>query len=395
MQSAVDDMKSGGQPTNGYMTVDMMRFLAALTVVWNHAWNLFAPSSEAVAGPWLSVYRSAGFGPDAVRVFFVISGYWITASIMRKAEAGSWTWGSYLIDRLSRLWIVLVPVLIIGLLLDVSARFLFAFPRYADFDFIGLHNYDLADRLTPQAFLGNLVFLQNIVVEPFGSNLPLWSLANEFWYYIWFPAFYLVFRRKVSVMTLLSVVTLILFIHTNVAEGFPIWLLGSLVYVVTQHTGGKLHAAPAVPRYGAVAIALAAFLATLAYTHLSPISWLVDGLIEGVGFSLLLAAVIAFNVGIPKLLSPLAIYGAQASFSLYLLHFPVLLFAASLLTGGRVFAPGPEALAMALGMSAFLVAAAWAFSRVTEKHTGWMRRRLTSLLLRPRAPAAKRDGASA
>src|SRR5215510_11507706 len=119
-------MKSAGQPTNGYMTVDMMRFLAALTVVWNHAWNLFAPSFDEVTGPWLAVYRSAGFGPDAVRVFFVISGYWITASIMRKADAGSWTWGSYLIDRLSRLWIVLLPVLALGLLLDLSGRYLFS-----------------------------------------------------------------------------------------------------------------------------------------------------------------------------------------------------------------------------------------------------------------------------
>jgi peptidoglycan/LPS O-acetylase OafA/YrhL len=388
-------MKSVGQPTSGYLTVDMMRFLAALTVVWNHAWNLFAPSLEEIHGFWRLVYQSAGFGPDAVRVFFVISGYWITASIMRKIDAGSWTWPSYLIDRLSRLGIVLVPVLVIGLVLDLSARYLFNFPRYSDFDFIALQNYDLAERMTPQAFFGNLVFLQNIYVPPFGSNLPLWSLANEFWYYVWFPAFFLVFRRKISVMTLLSVVTIVLFIQTNVAEGFPIWLLGSLIYVVTQRLGARFHGTNKTMRYGAVSAGMAVFLASLAYTHIYPISWMADGMIEGVAFSLLMIAVIAFNVGIPRLLHPLATYGAEASFSLYLLHFPVMLFVASVLTGGQVFPPGPLALALALGMSAFLIAVAWAFSRVTEKHTGWMRRRLTALLARLHAPREKSGGAGA
>jgi hypothetical protein len=34
------------------------------------------------------------------------------------------------------------------------------------------------------AFLGNFAFLQTICVPIFGTNGPMWSLANEFWYYI-------------------------------------------------------------------------------------------------------------------------------------------------------------------------------------------------------------------
>jgi peptidoglycan/LPS O-acetylase OafA/YrhL len=43
------------------------------------------------------------------------------------------------------------------------------------------------DHLGPEVLLGNLVFLQAILVPTWGSNGPLWSLAFEFWFYIWFP----------------------------------------------------------------------------------------------------------------------------------------------------------------------------------------------------------------
>ena len=68
---------------------------------------------------------------------------------------------------------------------------------------------------------------------------------------------------------------------------------------------------------------------------------------------------------------------------------------AGTLNGGQVFPPGLLALTRALGISAFLIAVAWAFSRVTEKHTGWMRRRLTALLARFYGPHEKSGGAGA
>ena len=77
-------MQPAAAPTNGYLTVDLMRFLAAVTVVWAHVWGVLTPFDDTATGVWKAVYISAGFGQDAVRVFFIISGYWITASIMRK-----------------------------------------------------------------------------------------------------------------------------------------------------------------------------------------------------------------------------------------------------------------------------------------------------------------------
>lgn len=381
-------MQSAGNPVNAYVTIDFMRFLAAFAVLWSHAWGMVVPPFSAGIDAWRPVYWSAGFGANAVCVFFVISGYWITATILRRTQAGTWTWRNYLTDRMSRLYIVLVPALIIGLLLDGSSRFLLNLPRYSDFDFMTNENVDIAASLTPQAFLGNLVFLQNIYVPTFGSNGPLWSLTNEFWYYIWFPAILLAFRGKLSAVTAITVLTMILFAQSNVTQGFLIWLLGSLVYVVTDRIGAGLRKVRPPLRFIAVGAAFLVFIASLLATRIWPGSWLIDGLVVGGGFSVLLATVIALDVGLPKILHPLSVYGARASFSLYLVHFPVLMFAASVLFAGQVFPAGPAAIAAAIGLTLAMVALGWFFSLLTEKHTPAVRKRLTEMFAPRGKPVA-------
>lgn len=381
-------MQATGNPVNAYVTIDFMRFLAAFAVLWSHAWGMVVPPFSAGIDAWRPVYWSAGFGANAVCVFFVISGYWITATILRRTQAGAWTWRNYLTDRMSRLYIVLIPALIIGVILDGTGRFLLDLPRYSDFDFMTNENIDIAASLTPQAFLGNLVFLQNIYVPTFGSNGPLWSLTNEFWYYIWFPAILLAFRGKFSALTAFAVVTMILFTQSNVTEGFLIWLLGSLVYVVTDRIGAGLRNIRAPLRFIAVGAAFLIFIASLLATRIWPGTWLIDGLVVGGGFSVLLATVIALDVGLPKILHPLSVYGARASFSLYLVHFPVLMFAASVIFAGQVFAPGPEALAAAIGLTLAMVALGWFFSLLTEKHTPAVRKRLTEMFAPRGKPVA-------
>ena len=375
-------MQPAAAPTNGYLTVDLMRFLAAVTVVWAHVWGVLTPFDDTATGVWKAVYISAGFGQDAVRVFFIISGYWITASILRKSGKGSWTWPSYFIDRFSRLWLVLIPALLIGLALDYSGRFVLDLPRYSDFDFVTMKDVDIATSLTPEAFFGNLTFLQTVCVPTFGSNAPLWSLTNEFWYYIWFPALLFMFRGKLSIMTLVTLATMVLFYNSGVTSAFLIWLLGSAVYVVTNRIGATWRTKPALVRNSAVAASLALFLATLAATHLWSVSWLVDGLIVGIGFSILLTVIIAFDVGIPKILHSGSAYGAKASYSLYLIHFPLMLFLASTVFAGQVFVAGPFALMAAIGLTLALVAFGWLFGMATEAHTGKVRNYLSSLLLR-------------
>ena len=54
-------------------------------------------------------YFVSNYGHTAVIVFFLLSGYFVGGSVLRQVEAGTWSWQRYLTERMSRLWIVLIP----------------------------------------------------------------------------------------------------------------------------------------------------------------------------------------------------------------------------------------------------------------------------------------------
>ena len=66
---------------------------------------------------------------------------------------------------------------------------------YGDFHAVQDVNLSVAPR-SVTAFIGNMFGLQTILVPSFGGNFPLWSLANETWYYILFPLLVLVLRGR-------------------------------------------------------------------------------------------------------------------------------------------------------------------------------------------------------
>ena len=52
-------------------------------------------------------------GYQAVMVFFVLSGYFISSTVLRSINENRWSWSDYLIKRVTRLWIVLIPALVL------------------------------------------------------------------------------------------------------------------------------------------------------------------------------------------------------------------------------------------------------------------------------------------
>src|SRR5207237_4651180 len=93
------------------------------------------------------------------------------------------------VRRLSRLWTVLIPALLVVLLLDTVGRTFFASSAYYSGSplFHGVAPTSDATHLSPVEWFGNAAFLQGYWVHPFGTDGPLWTLAYEFWYYLLFP----------------------------------------------------------------------------------------------------------------------------------------------------------------------------------------------------------------
>jgi peptidoglycan/LPS O-acetylase OafA/YrhL len=165
---------------------------------WENLGKLYPP--DGLTPTANSVPQGKGqitIGNEAVMIFFVLSGYLVGGGVLRALSRNTWSWRDYLIKRLTRLYVVLIPALLLGVALDFAGLYLRPSPTSIYAGPPGqtlLH--DVADRLTLPVIAGNAVFLQGARVRTAGTNVSLWSLTNEFWYYIAFQVLLLALSKK-------------------------------------------------------------------------------------------------------------------------------------------------------------------------------------------------------
>lgn len=352
-----------------FLWMDAMRSLAALAVVVSHARDLMM---RDYAGPALFApfYAATGLGHSGVVVFFVLSGFWISRAVLARLDQPSF-WPGYLIDRLSRLLIVLVPALVIGGLCDWLGANYLGLPIYSGA--AGPHSIEqpVAQQLGAWGFIGNLLFLQTILVPAWGSNGPLWSLAYEFWYYVWFPALaLLLIWRKAGVALLALAVALA---NPEIAIGFASWLVGLALLQ-------RLERKPLAAYQNRTITILAVGLFFGALLTSGSIKFVGSDFLLALCFGLFLLALTRGQVRFPAFLALLATFGRQSSFSLYAIHFPVLALAAGLSLDGERLAPSAVSIGLVLALTSLCIGLGWVFSRLTERHTAalrdWLRARL-------------------
>ena len=114
-------------------------------------------------------------------IFFVLSGFLISNSIKNALERDIWNWKLYAINRLCRLWIVLLPCLILTLFWDQLTQHLTSTVFYSGSRFGELNIGPYPEQYDSglQAFFLNLFHMQSMLGPTYGSNTPLWSLAND------------------------------------------------------------------------------------------------------------------------------------------------------------------------------------------------------------------------
>src|SRR4051794_19257072 len=157
------------------------RWVAAFAVLIAHAGSLFVSQPDIMTSPHgpgaYAWWFLTGFPHQAVIVFFVISGYLVGGNVIAKSRGTEPFLAKYFADRIVRIYLVLIPVILLGWCLDsIGRHFLAGFGVYDSSMFAGSFDLNL---LWP-----NLLNLQGIFFPSFGSNGPLWSLGCEFWYYI-------------------------------------------------------------------------------------------------------------------------------------------------------------------------------------------------------------------
>ncbi|PCD02933.1 hypothetical protein COC42_00355 [Sphingomonas spermidinifaciens] len=359
-------------PEDSARWMDAARAALAVAVAFSHAWLLFV-TDHRPGDPWISYpfYFASGFAHTAVILFFVLSGFWIAKSVEALDRRG-WRWRDFLLDRWTRLGIVVLPVLVLGGALDYLGFAVLRTPVHLNAHDVWFLPRDMARSLGPVAFAGNLAFLQSILVPPLGTNGPLWSVAFEFWYYLWFAALWLLVRhRRFSVALLLLVLAAA---SRDLAAGFLAWLVGAAIWL----RGARL----AIDRFWPIALF---FAATLLWSRLGDRPG-EDLVVAGVA-GLFLAALLRRNPRFPARLAPVARFGASGSFSLYAIHFPVMAMVAGLSVWPGQLPPGPAGIAAALAAVGGAVMLAIGYARLTEANTGRLRNWLRGSLQTAIRPA--------
>ena len=298
------------------LLMNVLRGVASLQVAAAHLRAEIYPGLRGLEEPGLAYMALAfftGFAHQAVMVFFLISGWLVGGSLLNKIGEPRVV-RSYAIDRATRLWTVLVPTLfiMIGIGLVTGAATL----EPAGFGAPG--------EFSAGTFVGNVLGLQTIVVDRFGGNYPLWSLANETWYYIQFPLLLLIFtgrgllqRAACAALLALSFASLPFVMNLY----FGIWLLGAAFSRIRVDSS-----------VGARLLVLAVSVGVSVYYRINGVND--DILPESFGQDLIctlpvvvLLAAMNKPIGPSAFLQRVGTFGkwlSEFSFTLYVLHVPVI-----------------------------------------------------------------------
>lgn len=206
--------------------LDFVRFFAALIVFFTHASYARLGGQQFIPFTWFSL--------EAVMTFFVLSGF-VIAFVSENKDSELY---SFFLSRASRLYSVVLPAILVTVVVDA-----------------------IGSRLDPTLYDGwwyagsnpifrvvtSLTFSNELwgwSVRPF-TNGPFWSVGYEAWYYIFFAcAAYFSGRRRVLLMVAALVV-----MGPKILLLLPVWLTGVAAYRVAARwnlgpaMGGALFAA--------------------------------------------------------------------------------------------------------------------------------------------------------
>jgi peptidoglycan/LPS O-acetylase OafA/YrhL len=356
--------------------LDLVRGGSAVLVLVAHVRAFFFKDFAELSDPGVidkAFYFFTSLHHQAVMVFFVLSGYFVGGTVCAQISRGQFSLKRYAVARLSRLWTVLVPALILTAVCDGIGRAVApaAYEGLLRTLFMSGPTPEVPADLSAWTFVGNLFFLQTVEMPVYGSNGPLWSLANEFWYYVLFPLCALVivnFRGKPlkAMGWAIMFCGLVSWLPSALVFHGGIWLLGVAVWWLRPL--GLLST-----RIPVCAVATFALLSTLALSKTD--SLFGRDFAVGLGFAGWLWCFKGLRLR-GAVFRRIAVWLSDISFTLYVTHFPLLFLLAAVGYGGVQWLPGPLAYAGFIAISAALLVGAWllwlAFESRTETVRKWI-----------------------
>ena len=360
------------------VAISLLRGLAALQVAAAHVRAQFYPGLSTIADPSVGYQVLAfgtGFAHQAVVIFFLLSGWLVGGSLMNKLDEPN-AMLSYAIDRISRLWIVLVPAFVASLLVGMFTGELDAWRA----------GNAIPDEYALWTFVGNMFGLQDLAVPRYGGNFALWSLTYETWYYILFPLAVLMFARPGALAKAASAVAVaVIAWHLNAAIllYFSLWLMGAGFSRIHIRAGRNLKWA-----FAALFALVAAWFRVKGSNNILVEESYVQDLLYSLLFLILLCSLqskVAPASRITRRLGRIGTFFAEFSFSLYVIHVPLIFLLRHLNArqlGIDELDPGSLShFGLYVSMVLVIVLLSWLFHLPFEAQTYRLRRRLKEWML--------------
>ena len=369
--------------------LDLIRGSSALLVCLGHLRNAILVDYSALIHPNNAIkifYAVTSLGHQAVIVFFVLSGYFVGGGVLR--EGAKFSWQSYLTSRLTRLWVVLIPCLFmtwaVGLIIGYYSPSILAGANIESWHSgpkIGEYSTSF------NTLLANLFFMQTIISPVFGLNSPLWSLANEFWYYLLFPLLTVTigsvgaYQLKIRFSSFLLMIIIFWCLPNDMLFGFLIWMMGVGVYYLQIK----------IPQQNFKLIRMCFLIALSLFSLVLVFSksgfWLqmmveMQDFIVGLTFAFL--CLILTNQSFPALnwpwLAKCALNLSDISYSLYLSHFPLVIFIASSVYASRKLVPNVLVIAQFVGWTFLLLILGYLVWWLFESRTILIRNKIRAIV---------------
>ncbi|RYY06558.1 MAG: acyltransferase [Sphingobacteriaceae bacterium] len=354
--------------------IHSIRWISAVLVVMNHLRSLLFKDYLEVSNPkGLLIkffYLITSLGHSAVIFFFVLSGYLIGRSVINQINYKVFNFKDYLLNRVSRIYAVLIVALLFTWFFDSIGGFYDANEIYSNRVGFATLNFSVVQHSTIIHFLASLLMMQSILLPPFGSNGPLWSLSFEFWYYVMFPVCLLIITnffkdKKLLFLNILILSALLIFLPITIKTYYLIWLLGLIPLYLKLASKAWKFILPAL---------LVSTLLAQRYNYFRIDGFYYDFIVASV-FACWLATFIDLKDRSNLYSFNKALSGF--SYSLYLLHFPFILCILTVIQRyksiGIKMNPSPVSFSLFCILLLFTLLFAYSVSIITEQKTSSFR----------------------
>lgn len=305
------------------LQLESLRGLSAIVVLFSHAFQAFVAPQDVTL---YSIVRL--LGQSAVMMFFVLSGFLIGHSIQKNIQQNQlFSIKTYTMQRCKRILPPFLFALFWMLSLYGLAPYFFATQSHS-FEIIPALMLRTAYDFSLHELVGSVFFVNEFLTPTLSANAPLWSLSYEVWFYIlaglmamWRYAFVRV--GFVITLLILSVLNLQFLVY------FSVWLLAfafSFNQVRRRLDGHSLKITQWIFAIFALCIAIydayQFFVIDQVKTYQANLFTMFNACI-GVVFAIFLLQLFLKQHNF----KPIWASSARFSYTLYVTHFPILLFA--------------------------------------------------------------------